>query len=99
MGILGLFNRTQGTTLLRLPSGSFTLDRFGRVLASTLPQSFPPEVVEQIGKLVLSTFSSAQSAEIPLSELAVEFATLKITARELRGGAIVFLAPRGLATR
>ena len=99
MGLLSLFGKSASVALMRLPSGTFTLDRSGRILASTLPQNFPSALVEHIGEVVLSTFRSAQSANIPLSEMVAEFSALKMTARELRGGAIVFLTPRGFAAK
>ena len=80
------------TPLMRLPSGSFTLDRDGRVLVATLPSSFPSELVAQIGRGVLETFREAQAAQLPLSELIIRYGSLKISAIEMRGGAIVFLS-------
>jgi len=95
MGFLNLLSRRgAGPGLVRLPTGSFTLDPGGRIVASTLPRSFPAAHVQQIGALVLSTFQSARAAQIPLTELIADYAALKLTARELRGGAIIFLAPR-----
>ena len=95
MGLLNLLTRrSSSTALVRLPTGSFTLDPSGRVVASTLPRSFPAARVQQIGALVLSTFQSAREARIPLTELIADYSALKLTARELRGGAIIFLAPR-----
>jgi hypothetical protein len=95
MGFLNLLSRRRSDThLTRLPSGSFTLDPGGRIVASTLPRSFPSEHVEQIGALVLSTFRSAHEAQLPLTELIADYAALRLTARALRGGAIIFLAPR-----
>jgi hypothetical protein len=99
MGILGFLSKSGAVTLRRLPAGSFTIDRTGRVLASTLPQSFPLTVIQEVGERVLSTFRSAESAHLPLSEVSAEYSALKLTARELRGGAIVFLTPRGLTTK
>jgi hypothetical protein len=78
---------------LRLPSGSFTVDREGAVVVSTLPSDFPHELVRQIGRHVRETFLEARAAQLPLNELIVHFAGLKIVARELRGGALVFLSP------
>ena len=95
MGLLNFFSKP---TLLRLPSGSFTVDRHGSVVVSTLPQSFPEVLVQEISRKVLAVFHSAQAAQLPLSELIVHYPALKITARELRGGAMVFLSPRGLST-
>jgi hypothetical protein len=97
MGLLKLFGRSGPTSLRRLPSGSFTLDQTGRVVASTLPQSFPAAQAQEIGALVVSAFAKAETANLPLTEMAVHFAALKLTARPLRGGAIVFLSPRDLA--
>jgi hypothetical protein len=102
MGILNLLTKrgsASGANLIRLPTGSFTLDPSGRIVASTLPRSFPAEQVRQIGQLVLSTFHLAREARIPLTELIAEYAALKLTARELRGGAIIFLAPRSMGPK
>ena len=51
MGLLNLFARP-APTLMRLPSGSFTVDRDGRVLTSTLPSSFPAHLVKDIAREV-----------------------------------------------
>ena len=101
MGILNIRAKrsTDAAGLMRLPTGSFTLDPNGRVVASTLPQSFPITHVQQIGELVLSTFKRARDSRVPLTELIAEYAALKLTARELRGGAIIFLAPRSLGQK
>src|SRR5881397_2658761 len=93
MGLLTLFAKAP-RPLLKLPSGSFTVDREGCVLIATLPSSFPAELVNQIAQDVLAAFRSAAAAQLPLSELIINYPSLKITARELRGGAIVFLAPK-----
>ena len=87
------------TGLIRLPSGSFTLDPSGRVVASTLPRSFPAHLLQQVSESIMITFETARDAHIPLTELIVDFPAFKVTARELRGGAIIFLAPRALGQR
>jgi len=101
MGFLNLLTKRgqTGATLVRLPTGSFTIDPDGRIIASTLPRSFPAGKVRQIGDLVLSTFQAAREAGIPLTEVIADYAALKLTARELRGGAIIFLAPRSLGQK
>jgi hypothetical protein len=96
MGILDMFSKSTPTKMARLPSGSFTMDRGGKVLASTLPQSFPEETIQEIGKTVLAAFQSAKDANLPLSEIVLHYGGLKITAREQRGGAMIFLAPRSI---
>jgi hypothetical protein len=79
---------------MRLPSGSFTVDRKGTVLSGTLPSSFPAELVRDIALQVLTAFRDAAAAQLPLAELVIDYPSLKINARELRGGAIVFLSTR-----
>jgi hypothetical protein len=86
-------------SVVRLPSGSVTIDAGGRVVVSTIPRSFPEPLLKQINELVLATFRTAREANLLLSEVVVDFAALKLTAREMRGGAIIFLAPRSLAQR
>ena len=97
MGLLKLFSKP-APALLGLPFGSFTVDRSGRVVIATLPSSFPAAVMAEIGRQVLTTLRDAQTAQLPLAELVVYYPALKITARELRGGAIVFLVPQTLTS-
>jgi hypothetical protein len=96
MGLLNMFNKA-APTLLRLPSGSFTVDREGNVLVSTLSSSFPEDLVLLIAETVLKTFREAAETQLTLTEVIVSYPSLKVTARELRGGAIVFLVPRTLS--
>ena len=98
MGLLTLFAKS-APALLRLPSGSFSVDSKGTVLSGTLPSSFPAGLVQDIGQQVLSAFREAVAAQLPLSELIIHYPSLKITAREMRGGAIVFLSPTAPAAR
>jgi hypothetical protein len=93
MGLMDLFSRPS-PSLLRLPSGSFTVDCEGRVLARTVSTTFPDELVAAVADEVLAAFKEAVTAQLPLSELVITYPSLKITARELRGGAIVFLSPQ-----
>ena len=93
MGFLDLFTKPAPTPP-RLPSGSFSVDREGNILVSTLPLAFPKTLTREIGRHVLQSFQSAQAAGLPLTELVVHYASLKLTARDLRGGAIIFLSPQ-----
>jgi len=97
MGLLNLFAKP-APMLLTLRSGSFTVDREGAVLMSTLPSSFPASLVKDIARHVRAAFGEAAAAQLPLAELVINYPSLKITARELRGGAIIYLAPRTLAS-
>ncbi len=65
-------------------------------MTSTLPQSFPEEHLKAIGQQVLTSFRSAKRAQLPLTELSIQYSALKLIARELGSGAIVFLMPQSL---
>lgn len=82
--------------LKRLPTGSFTVDARGEVISSTVSQSFPEALVRDIGQRIVSVFAGARQAQLPFSELVVQYASYKIVAREMRGGAIIFLSPKAV---
>lgn len=94
MGLLSRFTKPAPTPLLRLPSGSFTVDREGAFVVGTLPSSFPAPLVKDIAQRVLATFREGNEAQLPLSEIVINYPSLKISARELRGGALIFLTPK-----
>ena len=98
MGLLNLFGGKSapqgGGKLERIPSGSFTMDATGRINASTLPRSFSEQFIRDIGEAVIAAFRGAKDIGVPLKELHLYYAGAKITAKSLRGGAIVFVAPR-----
>ncbi len=91
---MGLVNKNAKSELKRLPNGTFTVDAQGRVVSSTVPQSVPAALVDEIGRHVVFIFRGAREARLAFSELVVQYAAFKITAREMRGGAIIFLAPK-----
>ncbi len=93
MGFLNLFTKSS-PDLQVLPSGSLTVDRDARILASTVPSAVSDDLLHEIGAGVLQLFKKAREAQVPLSELTLQFASLQITARELRGGAMIFLTPK-----
>lgn len=97
MGLLTtFFPRNPTPALGLLPSGSFTIDREGRILTSTLGRTFPAETMQEIGEQVLAAFREAHQAQLPLGEITIHFSALKLLARELRGGAIIFMVPQNL---
>jgi hypothetical protein len=77
----------------RLPSGAFTVDPQGNLVGSTVPQWVPESLVLQVGREILAVFKGAAAVRPPFSQLRVQYGTLRIAAREMRGGAIVFLSP------
>jgi len=92
MGLLTLFAKP-GAAVQRLPAGSMTVDRQGNVVASTVSSAYSAELLREIAGEVLGLFREARNAQMPLLELKLHLASLQITARELRGGAIIFLSP------
>ena len=94
MGFLSRIFKPKASTLRALPAGSFTLDRQGNIMTSTLPQSFPAAQLREIGAVVLASFRAAEKAQMPLAEIIIHYSALKLLARELRGGAMVFLMPQ-----
>jgi len=97
MGFLNFLSKPGQRNLAPLPSGSFTMDRQGRIMTSTLPQSYPENSLCEIGEIVLRTFRLAKDANMPMTEFLIHFSALKIMARELRGGAMIFLTPQSLS--
>ena len=93
MGLLSLFSRSSPGVQV-LPSGTLTVDRNNQILATTVSSACSQDTLQEIGDQVLTLFRLARKAQLPLSELTIHFSSLKITARELRGGAIIFLAPK-----
>jgi len=93
MGLLSIFSRPK-PGLRRLPTGTFTIDADCRIVSSTVPGTVSEAQVKDIGQHILHIFKGARDANIQFSELVVQYAAFKITARAMRGGAIVFLAPK-----
>src|SRR5580698_3739114 len=93
MGLLTIF-KTPKAGLRRLPSGTFTVDADCRIVSSTVPGSVSEAQVKDIGHQILTIFKGARDANLQFSELVVQYAAFKITARAMRGGAIVFLSPK-----
>jgi hypothetical protein len=98
MGLLNLF-KSPTRTPSPLPSGSFTVDRTGEIVTSTVLSSFSRDALKQIAAVVLRAFRDAKKAEVVLGEMAIDFDAMVVKARELRGGAIIFLSPRGISRK
>ena len=93
---MGLLNRPAKSTSPTpgvMPSGSFTVDRNGRILTSTIRSGVAPETLDRVAQTVLEAMRAAQEGASPLQELAVQFTNMTLKARDLRGGAIIFLTP------
>ena len=93
MGFLKRFFRSRAA-VQQLPTGSVTVDRDGNVVTYTVSSVYPKALLRDIGQEVLALFREARMAQMPLAEISIHFASLNITARELRGGAVIFLVPQ-----
>ena len=78
----------------QLPAGTITVDRQGNIVTSTVSSSYPKSLLTDIGEEVLLLFREARAAQAPMAEISLQFGSLHITARELRGGAIIFFLPQ-----
>ncbi len=76
-----------------MPSGCFAVHREGGIICSTLPHWFPPATAEEIGRSVIAAFRIASETNVTLAELSIRYTGLTINARDLRGGALIFLIP------
>ena len=97
MGFLKtFFSRLFGSAagVRELPSGSVTVDQSGAIVTSTVSSTFPSAILRQVGQDVVMLFREARAAQIPMNQVSLQFGSLLITARELRGGAVIFLFPQ-----
>jgi hypothetical protein len=78
----------------QLPAGTLTVDRQGRVVTSTVSSAYPSRLLQEISRDVLELLHESRTAQMPLAEVSLFFGSMRITARELRGGAIIFLFPQ-----
>ena len=93
---MGLLKNIFGSrpTVSQLPSGSITVNRAGQIVSSTVSSAYPADLLRAVGKEVLALLREARAAQMPLAEVSIHFASLRITDRELRGGEIIFLFPQ-----
>lgn len=94
MGILNNIFSRRAAVVQPLPAGSLTVDRHGAIVTCTVSSSYPQNLLAAIGRDVVSLLREARVAQMPLAELSLNFGSLHITARELRGGAVIFLLPQ-----
>jgi len=93
MGFLNFFAKPSQPVAFPKRVGSYSVDHEGNVLVSTVTIAFPEAQMQEIGLAVLNAFRQAREAQLPLKELIFDFAEMRIVAREVRNGAIIFLLP------
>jgi hypothetical protein len=98
MGFLKWFSSSR-PAVHKPPSGSFTVDRHGKVMSSTVGADCPVSQLHDIAMEILPVFQEARAAQMPLAEVSLDFAGLQVSARDMQGGAIIFISPKNpLAT-
>ncbi|MBU6410914.1 MAG: hypothetical protein KGR98_11070 [Verrucomicrobia bacterium] len=94
MGILKkFFRRKRQARVQELPTGSMTVNAKGDLLTSTVSSNYSRKLLTDVSREVLGIFREAREAQLPLAEFTVHFGSLRITAREMRNGAVIFLLP------
>lgn len=78
----------------QLPTGSITVNRDGMIVTSTVSSAYSKSLLGEIGREIMVLFREARNSQLPLAEISLHFGSLLITARELRGGAVIFLLPQ-----
>ena len=96
MGILKKIFR-RAAAVQSLPAGSLTVDRHGAIITCTVSSAYPQNLLTAIGREIISLLHEARTAQLPLAEINLHFGSLQVTARELRGGAVIFLLPQTAA--
>lgn len=74
--------------------GSLTVNAQGEIVTTTVSSAYSQSLLSDIAREVLVIFREAKNSQLPLAEVTIHFASLRVTARELRGGAIIFLLPQ-----
>jgi len=93
-----IFIKPSKAALVQVPTGSFKMDRSGHLMTSTLPVSFAAAHAEAIGAEVANAFLSGERAQVALTQLTIEYPALKLLARKMRHGLMVFLVPKALGS-
>ena len=92
---MGFLTRlTSKSALHRLPTGAFTIDADGEVVSSTVPQWVADSQLREIGQHVSAIFKAAAAAHLQFSEMKAQDEAFRLTARAMRGGAVIFLSPK-----
>ena len=93
---MGILKKIFGAnaSVQQLPAGTVTVDRLGQIVTSTVSSTYPATLLEVIGRDILELFREARAAQMPLAEISLHFGSLRVTGRELRGGAIIFFFPQ-----
>lgn len=97
---MGFLSKLFGSrpVIQQLPSGSITVSRNGDVLTTTVSSTYPRALLREIAREVLRQFYEARQAQLSLEELSLHFGSLRVTARQIQGGAVIFLSPRSAQT-
>ncbi len=76
-----------------IPRGAFTYDSEGDILIGSVPTAWLEEFGPYLVKAFRKAFSSAEEKGLPLTEIALHYGGARLTAKDLRGGGIVYVFP------
>lgn len=93
MGFLDVF-KSKASAAPSLPSGSFTVDRDGVILSSTVSSAVSEENLRQIAAVSLKILAEAREKGLPMSDLTFRFGAMNIRAVDIRMGALIYLNPK-----
>ncbi len=89
-----LFARRSGPARsFDIPQGAFTYDSAGGIVVGSVPTDWLEAYGPQLVSVFRKAFTSAEQKGLPLAEIALHYAGARITARDLRGGGIVYVFP------
>jgi hypothetical protein len=83
----------------QLPQGSISVNHEGLITTCTVSSAYSKALLGEIGSEVLVLFREARAAQMPLTEVSIHYGSFLVTARELRGGALIFLLPQSALTQ
>ncbi len=93
-----IFIKPSKAALVQVPAGSFKMDQSGHIVTSTLPASFAAAHAEAIATEVARAFLSGERAQVALTQLTIDYPALRLLARKMRHGLMVFLVSRALGS-
>src|ERR1043166_9035784 len=88
------FIRPYKHPLLQQPAGSFLMDENGGIQSSSLPMSVPQERLRAIADKVFEAFAAARRRQIVFTELCVDYAALRLRAKQGPRGTMVYVTRR-----
>lgn len=88
-----LFRSRSETRAFDIPQGAFTYDSAGSILVGSVPMAWLDEFGPYLVKTFRKAFAAAEEKGLPLTEIALHYGGARLTAKDLRGGGIIYIFP------